>query len=158
MKRLNYISWEEYFMGIAILASQRSKDPDVQVGACIVNPENKIVGIGYNGFPIGCDDDLLPWTKAENFLDCKLSYVCHAELNAILNSNNNLTNCTIYVTYFPCNECTKLIIQSGIKKVIYLNDKNIKKDYAKVAIRMMNLANIKYEKFNGKKMIINFEE
>lgn len=145
-------------MGIAILASQRSKDPDVQVGACIANPENKIVGIGYNGFPIGCNDDLLPWTKSENFLDCKLSYVCHAELNAILNSNINLTNCTIYVTYFPCNECTKLIIQSGIKKVIYLNDKNIKKDYAKVSIRIMNLANIKYEKFNGKKMIIKFEE
>ncbi len=121
MKRTDYISWDEYFMGIAILSAQRSKDNSTQVGACIVNKENKIVAVGYNGMPTGCSDDEMPWERqAENELDTKYPFVCHAELNAILNSNiGNLSGCTLYVTLFPCNECAKAIIQSGIKKVVY---------------------------------------
>lgn len=122
MKRKNYISWDEYFMGVAILASKRSKDPNTQVGACIVNEENIILSTGYNGFPSGCSDDEYPWEReGEN---TKYPYVVHAELNAILNANGkSLRNSRIYVALFPCNECAKAIIQSGIKEVIYLSDK-----------------------------------
>lgn len=124
MKRSDYISWDQYFMGIALLSAQRSKDPSTQVGSCVVNSDNKIVGIGYNGFPNGVDDDDLPWGKTdENALNTKYPYVCHSELNCILNSISNLKGCTLYVTLFPCNECAKMIIQSGIKKVVYLSDK-----------------------------------
>ena len=125
MKRTDYISWDEYFMGIALLSAQRSKDNSTQVGACIVNKENKIVSVGYNGMPTGCSDDEMPWERsAENELDTKYPFVCHAELNAILNSNiSSLSGCTVYVTLFPCNECAKAIIQSGIKKVIYYSNK-----------------------------------
>lgn len=119
------ISWDEYFMGVAILSSYRSKDPNTKVGACLVNSDNKIVGVGYNGMPIGCSDDALSWNReSDNPLDTKYPYVCHAELNAILNSNQmSLKDCTLYVTLFPCNECAKAVIQSGIKKVIYYDDK-----------------------------------
>lgn len=119
------ITWDEYFMGVALLSARRSKDPNTKVGACIVNTENKIVGIGYNGMPVGCDDDKLSWNReANDELDTKYPYVCHAELNAILNSNQmSLKNCTAYVTLFPCNECAKAIIQSGIKKIVYMSDK-----------------------------------
>ncbi len=122
MKRKGYISWDEYFMGVAILASKRSKDPNTQVGACIVNEENIILSTGYNGFPAGCSDDEYPWAReGEN---TKYPYVVHAELNAILNANGkSLRNSRIYVALFPCNECAKAIIQSGIKEVIYLSDK-----------------------------------
>lgn len=123
MKNQNYISWDEYFMGVAILSSMRSKDPNTQVGACIVNRDKRIVGIGYNGFPVGCSDDIFPWNREGEFLDTKYPYVVHAEPNAILNATNNLTNATIYVTLFPCNECMKLLIQSGIKEIVYLDDK-----------------------------------
>ena len=122
-KREDYLTWDEYFMGIALLSAKRSKDPSTQVGACIVNSEKKIVGLGYNGFPIGCSDDSLPWEKNGDFLETKYPYVCHAELNAILNSTKNLNNCSIYVALFPCNECAKAIIQSGIREVVYLSDK-----------------------------------
>ena len=122
-KNKNYLSWDEYFMGIALLSAQRSKDPSTQVGACIVNKEKKIVGLGYNGFPIGCNDDALPWEREGDFLNTKYPYVCHAELNAILNSIKDLNNCSIYVALFPCNECAKAIIQSGIREVVYLSDK-----------------------------------
>lgn len=122
-KNKNYLTWDEYFMGIALLSAKRSKDPSTQVGACIVNKEKKIVGLGYNGFPIGCDDDALPWEREGDFLDTKYPYVCHAELNAILNSIKDLSNCSIYVALFPCNECAKAIIQSGIREVVYLSDK-----------------------------------
>ncbi len=115
MKRTDYINWDEYFMGIALLTAMRSKDPSSQVGACIVSPENKILSLGYNGMPIGCDDDAMPWEREGEPLDTKYMYVCHAELNAILNSaHNNLKGARVYVTLFPCNECTKAIIQSGI--------------------------------------------
>ena len=118
-KRQDYISWDEYFMGLAVLSAMRSKDPSTQVGACIVNKSNKIVGIGYNGFPIGCSDDTLPWQRSGEWLDTKYPYVCHAELNAILNSvSRDLNECSIYVGLFPCNECAKAIIQSGIKHEI----------------------------------------
>ena len=122
-KREDYLTWDEYFMGIALLSAKRSKDPSTQVGAWIVNKHKKVVGLGYNGFPIGCDDDSLPWNREGNFLETKYPYVCHAELNAILNSIKDLQDCAIYVALFPCNECAKAIIQSGIKEVVYLSDK-----------------------------------
>lgn len=123
-KRQDYISWDEYFMGIAVLSSFRSKDPHTQVGSCIVDQKNKIVGIGYNGFPMGCSDDEFPWTnKGNDPMHTKYFYVCHAELNAILNSHGrSLNGCKIYTFLVPCNECAKAIIQSGIKEVIYLSD------------------------------------
>jgi len=125
--RAGYLSWDEYFMALAFLSAQRSKDPNKQVGACIVNREQIILGIGYNGFPRGCKDYDLPWSKESptgNPLDTKFPYVCHAEMNAILNSNHsNLRGSRIYVTMFPCNECAKLIIQSGIVEVIYYEAK-----------------------------------
>ena len=120
MKRTDYINWDEYFMGIALLTAMRSKDPNSQVGACIVSSENKILSLGYNGMPIGCSDDEMPWEREGAPLDTKYMYVCHAELNAILNSaHNNLKGARVYVTLFPCNECTKAIIQSGIAEVVY---------------------------------------
>ena len=125
-KRDDNISWEEYFMGIAIFASKRSKDPNTQVGACIVDNEHNILSLGYNGAPIGYPDDILPWEREGLPENTKYPYVCHAELNAILNAARNgvtLKNSTLYVTLFPCNECAKAIIQSGIKNVIYLEDK-----------------------------------
>ena len=123
MKRGNVLSWDDYFMGLAHLSALRSKDPSTQVGACIVSPEKKVVGIGYNGFPIGCDDDDFPWEREGDFLETKYPFVVHAELNAILNSTQKLTGCTIYVSLFPCNECAKAIIQSGIRCVVYESDK-----------------------------------
>ena len=124
MKRENYLTWDEYFMGIALISAERSKDPNSQVGACIVDKDNKIVSLGYNGAPIGYDDDKdMTWEREGDFLDTKYAYVCHSELNAILNSKMPVKDCKIYVTLFPCNECAKAIIQSGIKEVIYLNDK-----------------------------------
>lgn len=123
MKNNNHISWDVYFMGVAKLSALRSKDPNTKVGACIVNEKKRIVGIGYNGLPYGCDDNLYPWDREGDFLNTKYPYVVHAEPNAILNSTNKLDNATIYVTLFPCHECAKLIIQSGIKEVVYLSDK-----------------------------------
>jgi dCMP deaminase len=144
MKRKDYISWDEYFMGIALLSAKRSKDPSTQVGACIVNQQNKIIGIGYNGFPIGCSDDDLPWEReAANPNDSKYPYVVHAEANAILNSTKDLHGARIYVALFPCNECTKLIIQSGIKNIIYLSDKYRDSDSVKASKRMLDLAGVK---------------
>lgn len=142
-KREDYISWDEYFMSVAILSSLRSKDPNTQVGACIVNDENRIVGIGYNGFPAGCSDDELPWGREGEYLDSKYPYVCHAELNAILNSNfGRMTDCRMYVNMFPCNECAKLIIQAGIRKVIYISDKYAEDDVYIAARRMFRLAGV----------------
>ena len=124
MKRNDYISWDEYFMGVAILAGMRSKDPSTQVGACIVDNDNKILSQGYNGLPRGCSDDEFPWDREGDMLETKYPYVVHAELNAILNSRGtSLVGSKIYVALFPCNECAKAIIQSGIKEVVYLSDK-----------------------------------
>ena len=122
MKRTDYINWDEYFMGVALLAAKRSKDPNTQVGACIVDDNNVILSTGYNGFPIGCSDDEFPWAREGE--QTKYPYVVHAELNAILNaSGKSLHGAKIYVALFPCNECAKAIIQSGIKEVVYLSDK-----------------------------------
>ena len=124
-KREDYISWDEYFMGVATLASMRSKDPNTQVGACIVSDKNKILSIGYNGFPIGCSDDEYPWDREGDSLEMtKYAYVSHAELNAILNyRGGSLENTKVYVTLFPCNECTKALIQAGVKTIVYGGDK-----------------------------------
>jgi len=146
-KRTNYISWDEYFMGVAILSAQRSKDPNTQVGACIVNPDRKIVGVGYNGFPSGCDDDELPWAREGAYLETKYPYVCHAELNAILNSiSRDLKDCTIYVALFPCNECAKAIIQAGIREIVYLSDKYDGTDSVIASKRMLNQAGVRLRK------------
>lgn len=130
-------------MGIALLSGCRSKDPGTQVGACIVNKQHKIVGTGYNGLPIGCNDDEFPWDKQGNFLDTKYPYVCHAELNAILNNiGMNLQGCTIYTALFPCNECAKAIIQAGITEVVYLSDKYNGQDSAVASRRMLETAGV----------------
>ena len=122
MKRMDYISWDEYFMGVALLAARRSKDPNTQVGACIVSDDNIILSTGYNGLPAGCSDDVYPWEREGE--ETKYPYVVHAELNAILNSGGrSLRGARLYVALFPCNECAKAIIQSGIREVIYLSDK-----------------------------------
>lgn len=130
-------------MGVALLSARRSKDPNTQVGACIVNDKNKIVGAGYNGLPIGCDDDEFPWGKKGEFLQTKYAYVCHAELNAILNNIGiDLRGCKIYTVLFPCNECAKAIIQAGITEVIYLSDKYEETDSAKASRMMLDKAGV----------------
>lgn len=150
-KRSNYISWDEYFMGIALLSGERSKDPNSQVGACIVSPDNKILSIGYNGFPIGCSDDEISWDREGDFVDTKYPYVCHSELNAILNyTGSTLKQSRIYVTLFPCNECAKAIIQSGIKEVIYMSDKYKDTDSVKVSKKMLDMAGVKYTQYKSK--------
>ena len=143
LKRNDYISWDQYFMGIALLSSKRSKDPNTQVGACIVNDQHRVVGLGYNGFPAGCSDDDLPWAREGELLDTKYPYVVHAELNAILNSIQKLDDCTIYVALFPCNECAKAIIQSGITEIVYLSDKYAHTDIVKASKRMLEQAQVK---------------
>ncbi|MBI1782362.1 MAG: dCMP deaminase family protein [Sphingobacteriales bacterium] len=146
-KRSDYISWDEYFMGVALLSAKRSKDPSTQVGACIVNSKNKIVGAGYNGLPAGCDDDEFPWDKEGSFLQTKYPYVCHAELNAILNNiGMDLHGCRIYTALFPCNECSKAIIQAGITEVIYLSDKYAGTDAFIASKKMLDTAGVKCRK------------
>ena len=155
MKRQDYISWDEYFMGVAILSSKRSKDPSTQVGAFIVNKDKKIVGIGYNGFPHGVDDDQFPWGKEGNYVDTKYPYVVHAEPNAILNSISSLDGCTLYVTLFPCHECTKLVIQSGIKEIVYMDDKYEGTESDQASKKMLDAAKITYRKVS--KITLNIE-
>jgi dCMP deaminase len=143
-KRQDYISWDEYFMSVAMLSAMRSKDPNTQVGACIVNQDLKIVGTGYNGFPKGCSDDELPWGREGNPLQTKYPFVCHAELNAILNSiSRDLRGCTLYVVMFPCNECAKAIIQSGITEVVYRDNKYPDSDSVKASTIMLEQAGVK---------------
>jgi len=150
-KRSDYISWDEYFMGIALLSARRSKDPSTQVGACIVNQNHKIVSVGYNGMPIGCSDDEFPWAREGEPLETKYPYVCHAELNAILNNVGfNLSGCTIYVPLFPCNECCKAIIQSGIRDVVYISDKYADTDPVRASKRMMDHAGVRYRRLESK--------
>lgn len=161
MKNKNYISWDEYFMGVAILASKRSKDPNTQVGACIVDNENKILSIGYNGLPHGCSDDEFPWNREGDYLKTKYPYVVHAELNAILNAQGkSLVGSRIYVALFPCNECAKAIIQSGIKEVIYLSNKYAKSDSIKASTRLLENAGVKLTKLKYiiDKIEISFNE
>lgn len=143
MKRTDYINWDEYFMGVALLAAKRSKDPNTQVGACIVSRDNIILSTGYNGFPKGCSDDIFPWDREGS--DTKYPFVVHAELNAILNSNGkSLKGAKIYVDLFPCNECAKAIIQSGISEVLYLYDKYADAPATIASKRMLDSAGVKY--------------
>ena len=145
MKRTDYLSWDEYFMGIALLSAQRSKDSNTQVGACIISQENKILSVGYNGMPTGCHDDAMPWAREGGVLETKYAFVCHAELNAIRNySGGSLRGAKIYVTLFPCNECAKAIIQSGITTVIYLSDKYADTETVQASKRMFDLAGVTY--------------
>ncbi|XP_012285202.1 deoxycytidylate deaminase [Orussus abietinus] len=161
-KRSSYISWDEYFMAMAFLTAKRSKDPCTQVGACIVNRDNRIVGLGYNGMPRGCSDDKFPWKKdTEEVLESKYLYVCHAEVNAILNKNSHdVTDCSMYVALFPCNECAKVIIQSGIKRVIYMSDKYSEKIGTIASKRMFDAAGVEYRQYipSNKQIVINFTE
>lgn len=161
-KREDYISWDEFFMGSAMLCAKRSKDPNTQVGACIVNNENRILSVGYNGFPAGCDDDIFPWERqAESDYDTKYLYVCHAELNAILNCRGrSLSGSRIYVALFPCNECAKAIIQSGIAEVIYLSDKYADTPTTRASKRMFTAAGVKFTKLipEKKELTLDFRE
>ena len=157
MKREDYITWDQYFMGIAILSSERSKDPSTRVGACIVNDDNKILSMGYNGAPTGLSDDIMPWAREGNDLDTKYPYVCHSELNAILNCPTSVRGARCYVTLFPCNECAKAIIQSGIKEVIYLSDKYHDTDSNRASRMMFDNCGVSYRKYEmaGKDIVIS---
>ena len=157
-KREDYISWDEYFMGVAMLSGMRSKDPNSQVGACIVSNDNKILSMGYNGFPKGCSDDEFPWAREGDPLDTKYLYVTHSELNAILNyRGGSLEGSKIYVTLFPCNECAKAIIQAGIKTIIYKEDKYPDSPSVRASKRMLNAAGVRYYQYDqtGRKIEID---
>ena len=145
--RQGALSWDDYFMSVAFLSSMRSKDPNTQIGACIVNQEKRIVGIGYNGFPRGCGDHELPWARTSesgNELETKYPYVCHAEVNAILNKNSaDVQGCTLYVGLFPCNECAKMVIQSGIREVVFLSDKYKTSNSMIASRKLFDMAKVK---------------
>lgn len=157
-KRKDYISWDEYFMGVALLAAMRSKDPNTQVGSCIVSSSHKILSIGYNGMPIGCSDDDFPWERDGDPLQTKYPYVTHSELNAILNyRGGSLEGATIYVSLFPCNECAKAIIQSGISKVIYQCDKYADSDSSIASRKLFDAAGVIYEQYTptGREIVLD---
>ncbi|MDD2434752.1 MAG: dCMP deaminase family protein [Bacilli bacterium] len=153
--RTDYLSWDEYFMAVAKLSSMRSKDPSTQVGACIVGKDNRILSIGYNGAPNGVEDEYFPWKREGHTLETKYAYVCHAELNAILNyrgSRKDLEGGKIYVDLFPCNECAKLIIQSGIKEVIYLSDKYAGDDIFIASKKLLDMCGVSYRQLDKDKL------
>lgn len=148
-KRNDYICWDEYFMGVAHLSGMRSKDPNTQVGCCIVSKDNKILSMGYNGFPTGCSDEEFPWDREGDELHSKYAYVTHSELNAILNyRGGSLEGTKLYVSLFPCNECAKAIIQAGIKTVVYDSDKYSGTPMNIASKRMFDAAGVKYEPYN----------
>lgn len=148
-KRNDYISWDEYFMGIALLSAYRSKDPNTQVGACIVSNDNKIMSVGYNGFPKGCSDDEFPWCREGEPYDNKYFYSTHSELNAILNyRGGSLEGAKLYVTLFPCNECAKAIIQAGIKTIVFREDKYADTQAVMASKRMLNAAGVRYYQYS----------
>ncbi len=150
MKRNNYISWDEYFMGVSMLSGMRSKDPNTQVGACIVSNDNKILSMGYNGFPRNCSDDEFPWEREGDALDTKYAYVTHSELNAILNyRGGSLEGAKIYVSLFPCNECAKAIIQCGIKTIVYKEDKYADTPSVRASKRMLDAAGVRYYQYDS---------
>lgn len=159
MKRTDYIGWDEYFMGIALLSAERSKDPNTSVGACIVSNDNKILTVGYNGMPIGCSDDEYPWERdSDNPLLNKYVYVCHAEMNAILNyTGADMKGAKLYVTLFPCNECTKAIIQKGIKEVIYMSDKYKDLDMTIAAKRMFKSAGVTLRQYTPVGKVVSLD-
>ena len=161
MKRTDYISWDEYFMGVALLTAQRSKDNTSQVGACIVSRENKILSMGYNGFPKGCSDDEFPWGKEHQDDDpynAKYFYSTHSELNAILNyRGGSLEGSKLYVTLFPCNECAKAIIQAGIKTIVYGQDKYADTPGVRASKRMLNAAGVRYYQYQPTGRVLKIE-
>lgn len=146
-KRKNYFSWDETFMQMCKVIAQRSKDPNTQTGACIVNDKNIIMGLGYNGFPRGCGDDNLSWAREGEFCDTKYPFVVHAEENAVLNANAVTEGARIYCTLFPCNECAKVIIQKGIREIIYADDKYHDSQEWQAARKMFDLAEVKYRQY-----------
>ena len=153
-QRKDYLSWDEYFMGIAVLSSMRSKDPNTQVGACIVSKNNRILAIGYNGTPNGFEDKFFPWAREGENLKTKYPFVCHAEMNAISNfkgDKKDLDGSKLYVTLFPCNECAKLVVQNGIKEVIYLSDKYKETEGTIASKIMFDACGIKYTEFPNNK-------
>lgn len=157
-KREGYISWDEYFMGVSLLSGMRSKDPNTQVGACIVGKDHRILSMGYNGFPNGCSDELFPWAREGEYLDTKYPFVAHSELNAILNyRGGSLEGSTLYVSLFPCNECAKAIIQAGIKTVVYDLDKYNQTPSNIAAKRMFDAAGITYYQYEhtGREITLN---
>ena len=141
-KRENTLTWDEYFVGLAHLSALRSKDPNTQVGAAIIDENHRVVSVGYNGFPKGCSDDEFPWSRSGGVLNSKYAFVVHAELNAILNSPRSVSGCTIYVSLFPCNECAKAIIQSGIKRIVYESDKYADTETTIASKKMLQAAGI----------------
>lgn len=159
MKRKDYIDWDQYFMGVAKLSALRSKDPNTQVGCCIATPDNRIASLGYNGLPYGLSDDDFTWENRDSTqLECKYWYVCHSELNAILNyRGESLKGCRLYVTLFPCNECAKAIIQSGIKTVVFAENKYDGTPSVEASKKLMNAAGVRYYQYQptGKKLEIN---
>ncbi len=157
MKRANYISWDAYFMGVAKLSALRSKDPSTQVGACIINQDKRIVAIGYNGLPRGLDDNSFNWAKEGAYTETKYPYVVHAEANAILNATTNLKDSVLYVTLFPCNECMKLIVQAGIKEIVYMSNKDQGKDFNQASIKMMHAAGITAKQITMEKIVLDEE-
>ncbi|PIS42940.1 MAG: cytidine deaminase [Candidatus Kerfeldbacteria bacterium CG08_land_8_20_14_0_20_40_16] len=148
-KRQNYISWDECFMRIAHVIAERSKDPNTQAGAVIANEQNVVVGLGYNGWPRGIDNDALPWRREGNLYDTKYAYIVHAEENAIYNANAKTRGCRIYSTLFPCNECAKTIIQNGITEVIYASDKYNDQEIWKASRRLFDLVGVKYRQYES---------
>ncbi len=158
MKKQDYLKWDEYFMGIAMLSAQRSKDPNTSVGSCIVSQDNRILSVGYNGMPRGCSDDEYPWERVGGNLDTKYFFVCHAELNAILNyTGTNMKGAKVYTTLFPCNECTKALIQSGITEVIYYSDKYAATDSTIAAKRMFKSARVTLRQYQPGEKTVSFE-
>ncbi len=158
-KRLDYIGWDDYFMGVSLLAAQRSKDPNTQVGACIVDDQHRILSTGYNGFPQGCSDDDFPWNRDSALGETKYQFVVHAELNAVLNARGkNLSGARLYVSLFPCHECAKAIIQSGVCEVIYLSDKYNGTPSDVASKRMLSAAGVKLTKLKPSKaqLVLNF--
>ena len=154
-KRTGYLSWDQYFMGVALLSAERSKDPTTQVGTCIVDARKRIVAIGYSGLPAGCSDDEFPWEREGPLLETKYPYVCHAELNAILNRNSaDVSGCTLYTTLFPCNECAKAIVQSGIAEVVFLSDKHRDSDTDKASRIILERAGVRTRRFSEEFRIV----
>ena len=159
-KRNDYIGWDDYFMGVSLLAAERSKDPSTQVGACIVSDDNRILSTGYNGFPQGCSDDDFPWNRDQSLGETKYNFVVHAELNAILNAGGkSLVGSRIFVSLFPCHECAKAIIQAGVKEVVYLSDKYNGTESDNASKRMLNAAGVKLTKIKPSKaqIVLNFD-
>lgn len=153
-KRTTYLDWDETFMLMSHLIAHRSKDPSTQVGACIVDANNVVVGLGYNGFPRGCHDDKLPWCREGATLDTKYAYVVHAEANAIMNANGPVAGCRMYVALFPCNECAKMIIQSGIREVIYNSDKYADEDIFKASRKMLTMAGVQLRHYTPRHALV----